>query len=189
MVVGCLIGCDSCVAANDVMKQKDLSGFYRNLLARNMSKASYNVQAVGKESGEAAERRKSSETRPVEESKEENGDIRRKETQGETDRQDESKERKMSQKDGEDEETRSSDESEDEDQKERIEEPFEAVERVVDELEEETPSKRVQEEKGEGTNLSKIDRRNTESSVAAARERYLARKLAATRQSQSKDSG
>ena len=194
--------CTSCVAANDVTKQKDLSGFYRNLLAQNMSKASYNVQAVSKESEEPDHIGQSAESTPVCENKEEKAEGELKAADEQTDRHGKMRPRKRKDMEGKEKLVSLEDEN-DNQKRNEDQDPTEGhrLGRSSDQIviEEKTPPSQIEERNGksnlteanrktEGTNPSKIERRNTENSVAAARERYLARKLAATSQNQCKES-
>jgi hypothetical protein len=161
-----------------------MTGFYRNLLDKNMSKASFNVQAVSNESEEPAS--------SVSESKEEIAEGELKANVEQESRHGNMRPRKR--KDMEGKQRHVSVEDENNNQK-RIEDQARTESQSLERssvVEERAPPSQTEEQKSESnvtevvkrsetSNPSKIERRNTDNSVAAARERYLARKLAAAK--------
>lgn len=168
------------LAVNDVMKQKDLSSFYRNLLAQNMSKASYNVVAIDDKNEETNEmnnkERENSDSNGVDARKEEDSGVTR---QVELPNREESSSKEES--------AGSDDDDQDEEDRDEIEHKNESQTTDGDRVEYGEEKKQPLVEEDETHHASKIVRRNTDTSVAAARERYLARKLAAAKQSQARD--
>eukprot|EP00118_Oscarella_pearsei_P001473 m.7539 g.7539 ORF g.7539 m.7539 type:complete len:343 (+) comp18947_c0_seq1:16-1044(+) len=163
---------DALESANDVMKQQDLSRFYHNLLRQNVSKGAYNVQGADEPTKEDTKDVKEADTK---EKEKEVKDGRKEEESVTASDHGTASNDSDDVNDAVDDERQQSHHDDQPDRRSERKRPQKTEERQIDS--EEATSIPEPSQVIEKPPQSKIQRRNNEVTVSAARERYLARKL------------